>query len=1812
MRPSVSRSTTASTVQSFASASPDLVSDSNVIEGRSSPPSCITHATAHPTPLSSTGSRNSHSHNVISRPVDKSRRFSSSGTAESPKSGKSFEALLASNETWVLRKRAQVAEGADAAADFTPPISSAQTGWSEQVSDTGTIRSIINRPAKYTVGDSEDLQSSADALYGGGLPVEVTAKMGQEAFEETQQLAFDSEAKGPDLRPRAITPSSYPDLPVYPGATITRISVNDRIKSNPTVTNAHRPDQGAVASMPFPRNVRATTPAQVVSSAATPMSSKEALSLSAIPFRDRNSQTTTTMNTLPSKSMGEESRVMNSVDSAQTSGTSFKDRFKKTSGLFRRFKASTSSQGAVGDDDNSAQRTLIYSKQQRSNAGASTPSLHKTLNLSSVRKGGSAHAGSLPSSPSHNSTQFVLDKPKSPSDVPDVPTIPARFAGSGPEAETPQQVTRSASTPFRSIQSSSRIGVVKSSSGGDTSAALGGPIDLRRASKDSKRRASPSSSSNAIRKGSLSKHQSPGSGAELLSKIKAWETEMDDALKESALDLERKTKLAPKQIWDSVPELPQLGLGIGLDHTALVGQESINGTRIPHQNRATLKVNENARLNRAVAGPSSAPSTPVTRASPSSIPSDRRAASALGGSTIPEADDGLCPSRPWERSHSSYLRDRSLPVGESESAPSNINLGSTRAQNVLPTGSPTNAPASLHAASVVSPDDSQARPSRAVVLDSFRCRSRESLKSPTRVSLGDNLQLHSEVRAGVAIGTLRRGHESTSAASVVSFETAAEGETVAAIRTPDPSDGDSSGQGERGALATFLKTSVRHDQEGLKEVDDENDVEYHPERSIRLVTTPATPATGPPCARAASSLTTIDETSNKFSASRLPIHVRTGGHPPVTPPRPGTASRQINARGSIREDSALPAWATIRSSHGLHSSDGEAVDYPDWNGLDNAAQAEAREGAEKCLNEDETWMKKEKMAEWLGGLGPLRRAARTHYFAHFDFKETRVDEALRRLCDKLFLRAETQQVDRILASFSKRFWECNPLPVYGSADNVHAVVFSLLLLNTDLHVADISERMTRTQFVRNTMSAIADNNRAERDAESLPTEHESVSITSGSQKGGSAGAFPLTGVDAAQVVSPRTSQRDSLGSVGKQSSMQWGPVSLGVGSLRGSFLPDRRQEAELDTLLKEMYASVKADRIRLPTSNSDVTAAVSSHSRRRAKPNMGPPSASSGSQHASKVSQFKRGSIRGIQGLLSANSTLRSDDTASFAGSHSSLGSRSLGESTTNPTSAAEPTLSRDRTPLVDPHTASGVSQPTSTNGALGFASMLTHTIIKESQEDDKAENSARPDDADEEIDDDELALIGAPWAKEGVLSRKHYWDGPQKRAKDKSWTETFVVVQKGTLSMFKFGESNGTGNAGKFAPEFNPLEGAGGFVVGGGNWLSRATKLGEVSLAHCLCNALPPPGYNRARPYVFALTLSSGAVYFFQAGTEDLVAEWVATCNYWAARQSKPPLAGGVSNMEYGWNKVLPTKFDEEEEDVEVRTSNREDEGADEVLNTDAGCRWSYTGERTAASNLQARGPGSTPPPTEASVEPQIVHADARSIKSGRSGRSYGSKVGVPGTPKWADAAQTLGSRYRNTAGSISSGYTGAGASHTLSTPLFRRQPASIKSFSFASGADDFPSSRNSSSSGPCNHNKRSVVGTGGSNERIYINEWKAPAAPTVPSALKEEEQMELCIGYIAQTEAELTEHNELRQPMLSLFSSRGSNYSKALSNWERKSNHLLAELVKWQSYVESLTNAAKLRNDLRDQRQMETALARADEEMAKVEGGEGLRRNS
>lgn len=45
--------------------------------------------------------------------------------------------------------------------------------------------------------------------------------------------------------------------------------------------------------------------------------------------------------------------------------------------------------------------------------------------------------------------------------------------------------------------------------------------------------------------------------------------------------------------------------------------------------------------------------------------------------------------------------------------------------------------------------------------------------------------------------------------------------------------------------------------------------------------------------------------------------------------------------------------------------------------------------------------------------------------------------------------------------------------------------------------------------------------------------------------------------------------------------------------------------------------------------------------------------------------------------------------------------------------------------------------------------------------------------------------------------------------------------------------------------------------------------------------------------------------------------------------------------------------------------------------------------------------------------------------------------------------------------------------------------------------------------------------------------------------------------------------------------YSPRHANYTRALANWQRKSDYLLREIVKFQTYVDSLTGAHKAQED-------------------------------
>jgi hypothetical protein len=83
-----------------------------------------------------------------------------------------------------------------------------------------------------------------------------------------------------------------------------------------------------------------------------------------------------------------------------------------------------------------------------------------------------------------------------------------------------------------------------------------------------------------------------------------------------------------------------------------------------------------------------------------------------------------------------------------------------------------------------------------------------------------------------------------------------------------------------------------------------------------------------------------------------------------------------------------------------------------------------REQAQKLFDSQDQVVGNETAAAWLGD--PDRAKVREAYMRFFNWSNVNILAALRSLCERLVLKGETQQVDRVLDAFSNRWCDCNP------------------------------------------------------------------------------------------------------------------------------------------------------------------------------------------------------------------------------------------------------------------------------------------------------------------------------------------------------------------------------------------------------------------------------------------------------------------------------------------------------------------------------------------------------------------------------------------------------------------------------------------------------------------------------------------------------------------------------------------------------------------------------------------------------------------
>jgi len=84
-----------------------------------------------------------------------------------------------------------------------------------------------------------------------------------------------------------------------------------------------------------------------------------------------------------------------------------------------------------------------------------------------------------------------------------------------------------------------------------------------------------------------------------------------------------------------------------------------------------------------------------------------------------------------------------------------------------------------------------------------------------------------------------------------------------------------------------------------------------------------------------------------------------------------------------------------------------------------------REKALKLFENRDNEIESGAAAAWLGDSGTERECVRMAYMELFDWTNLDILAAMRGLCDRIALKGETQQVDRILDSFARRWCQCN-------------------------------------------------------------------------------------------------------------------------------------------------------------------------------------------------------------------------------------------------------------------------------------------------------------------------------------------------------------------------------------------------------------------------------------------------------------------------------------------------------------------------------------------------------------------------------------------------------------------------------------------------------------------------------------------------------------------------------------------------------------------------------------------------------------------
>lgn len=548
--------------------------------------------------------------------------------------------------------------------------------------------------------------------------------------------------------------------------------------------------------------------------------------------------------------------------------------------------------------------------------------------------------------------------------------------------------------------------------------------------------------------------------------------------------------------------------------------------------------------------------------------------------------------------------------------------------------------------------------------------------------------------------------------------------------------------------------------------------------------------------------------------------------------------------------------------------------------------------AQKMYNEQFVSIQPEEYTQFLAAADSDSEKIRDHYMDLFTWHPNLLTST-RMLCAKLHLKGESQEIDRILSSFTKLYIRQQPQNVFATQnfEKIYIVLYLIILLNTALHNYELASKskISQTEYVRNTFLTFvqqdAKNSKSLLIKQRIVIERELCEFYDDLLRHElhlKADLDPLSQpIDQFQPLS-----RQALGS----------SIWLTDTGRRSSYAAKRMLTAAL--LVLQYQATLP------PKSRVGFTRALASDQKAYSHSN------------ASRASSSVRTRLL-IDQLR--HTSLAAPSVLNRRASRNSVVSR---DSTNDDTSMLLATSNLHNIQIDDGGAVQNVDEFNVDDYQDSYDLTLElqgSPYLKEGLLRIKIINNDQVDSTHAEAESLRASIVSSSGTSRFL---SFFRLGPVAPPPAQTGThsiiskfvEDFVVVSKGELSLYSFDpkvikkqQQKEKKYKKRILTGYEQKEEEEG--VGDGNWLKNAACVGQYNLCDTFAQLEKVP--LATGKVTWSLTFPKvskkpSKKFIFEAGTKEVALEFINSCNFWAAKiTAVPTLEESVSLIEYGWNNL-------------------------------------------------------------------------------------------------------------------------------------------------------------------------------------------------------------------------------------------------------------------------------------------------------------------